>query len=94
MDDQSTNNKSMTTREMAYNILADLIDTETLVVISMLILALYMLSKVTIGEGATELMKYFSAPLGLIIGAFAGFVRGLRKGIRIGEQNGNKENRS
>ena len=94
MDDQSTNNKSMTTREMAYNILADLIDTETLVVISMLILALYMLSKVTIGEEATELMKYFSAPLGLIIGAFAGFVRGLRKGIRIGEQNGNKENRS
>lgn len=94
MDDQSTNNRSMTTREMAYNILADLIDTETLVVISMLILALYMLSKVTIGEEATELMKYFSAPLGLIIGAFAGFVRGLRKGIRIGEQNGNKENRS
>lgn len=85
MGDESTG-KSMTTREMVYNLLSDLFDTETLVILSMLILALYMLSKVTAGNEAVELMKYFSGLLGLIIGAFAGYVKGLKKGIRTGEQ--------
>lgn len=86
MEDEKSNDKSMTTREMLYNILVDMIDTETLVVVSMLILALYMLSKVTAGNDAVELMKYFGPLLGLIVGAFAGFVKGLKRGIKIGEQ--------
>jgi len=88
MGDENPNDRSMTTREMIYNVLIDLIDTETLVVVSMLTLALYMLSKVTTGGGSVDLMKYFSAPIGLIIGAFAGFVKGLHKGIKIGENRG------
>ena len=89
---ESTNNGSMTTREMFYNVVIDLIDTETLVVVSLLILALYMLSKVTAGPDAFELMKYFGAPIGLIVGAFAGFVKGLKKGVRIGEQKTTNHN--
>lgn len=84
MDEQNLSNRPMTTREMVYNLLVDLIDTETIVVISMLTLALYMLSKVTAGPGAIELMKYFGAPIGLIIGAFAGYVKGLKKGVKVG----------
>lgn len=86
MDSQNLDDRPMTTREMVYNVLVDLIDTETLVVISLLVLALYMLYKVTTGNESVELMKVFGPLLGLIIGAFAGFVKGLKKGVRIGEQ--------
>jgi hypothetical protein len=88
MNIQNSSDRSMTAREMVYNILVDLIDTETLVVISLLVLALYMLSKVTAGGEAIELMKYFGAPIGLIVGAFAGFVKGLKKSVRVDKQNG------
>lgn len=91
MDEQNLSNRPMTTREMVYNLLVDLIDTETIVVISMLTLALYMLSKVTAGAGAIELMKYFGAPIGLIIGAFAGYVKGLKKGVKVGVGQVTKE---
>lgn len=84
--------ESLTTSEMIYNIVTELIDTETMVVVSLTVLALVMLCKVVGNpEQAGELMKYFGPLLGLIIGAFSGFVKGLRKGVRIGENQGKKE---
>lgn len=92
MSESQNETGRLTISEMVYNIVIELIDTETLVVVSLTVIALFMLSKVLGNTAhAGELLKYFGAPLGLIIGAFAGFVKGLRKGVRVGENKAEKK---